>query len=326
MGNLPAMRVNEELPFSNVGIDYCGPLYIKEKKFRNRNKIKVYVVVFVCLTIEAIHLELVSDLTTEAFLASLKRFIARRGKCKNIYSDNGTNFIGANNELKELHKLLTSKTHQSTVDAFLTNEGTHWHFIPPQTPNFGGLWEAGVRSFKHHLRRVVGNELFTYEELNTVVVQIEAILNSRPITSMSSDPNDFRALTPGHFLIGRPLTALPEYDFRYTPTNRLSHWHYLEKVKRDFWVRWHKEYLNELNHRQKWTQGQHSIKEGSLVVLRDDNLPPLQWALGRVVRTYPGSDDIILIVDVKTSTGTYQRNVRKLAPLPQTEPCQPPSD
>ncbi|XP_076375571.1 uncharacterized protein LOC143258910 [Megalopta genalis] len=316
MGDLPKARVNEDRPFNNVGVDYCGPFFVKEKKFRNRNRIKVYVAVFVCLAVKAVHLELVSDMTTDGFLAALRRFTARRGKCHAIYSDNGTNFVGANRELKEIHQLLSSQDHQRKVDAYLTNEGINWHFIPPRSPNFGGLWEAAVKSFKHHMRRVIANELLTFEELNTFIIEIEAILNSRPLTPLSSDPNDLCALTPGHFLIGSALNTLPEVDITTTPSNKLSIWQHLQKLKRDFWARWYKEYLNELNIRHKWTSGSHDIKTGTLVLVKEDNLPPMQWALGRVLEVHPGTDGIIRAVTIQTVQGNIKRNIRQLAPLP----------
>ncbi|XP_033363319.1 uncharacterized protein LOC117241540, partial [Bombus vosnesenskii] len=155
MGDLPAARITESRPFINVGIDYCGPFYIKERKDRNRRKIKVYVAIFVCLAVKAVHIELVSDLTSEAFIAALRRFIARRGFCVTISSDNGTNFVGANNELRELRNLLQSDDHKAQVQSFLADRRIEWHFIPPNSPHFGGLWEAAVKSFKRHLRRVV---------------------------------------------------------------------------------------------------------------------------------------------------------------------------
>ncbi|XP_078051680.1 uncharacterized protein LOC144477814 [Augochlora pura] len=316
MGNLPKARVNEDRPFNNVGVDYCGPFYIKEKKFRNRGRVKVYVAVFVCLAVKAVHMELVSDMTTEGFLAALRRFIARRGKCQAIHSDNGTNFVGASRELDELYELLNSQEHQKKVDAYLSNEGIQWHFIPPRSPHFGGLWEAAVKSFKHHVRRVIVNELLTFEEFNTFIVEIEAILNSRPLTPLSSDPNDLCALTPGHFLIGSALNSLPEVDFTHTPSNKLSIWQHLQKIKRDFWTRWHKEYLNELNIRHKWTSGNHGIETGTLVVIKEDNLPPMQWALGRVLEVHPGTDGITRAVTIKTIQGNIKRNIRQLAPLP----------
>ncbi|XP_033363318.1 uncharacterized protein LOC117241539, partial [Bombus vosnesenskii] len=142
MGNLPEARVTESRPFTNVGVDYCGPFHTKEKRDRNRRQIKVYVAIFVCLAIKAVHIELVDDLTSEAFIAALRRFIARRGYCSTIHSDNGTNFRGASNELRELHDLLQSDDHKEKVTAFLADKQIEWRFIPPHSPHFGGLWEA----------------------------------------------------------------------------------------------------------------------------------------------------------------------------------------
>nr|XP_012153583.1 PREDICTED: uncharacterized protein LOC105664297 [Megachile rotundata] len=319
MGNLPARRITESRPFANVGVDYCGPFYIKERRHRNRSKIKVYVAVFVCLAVKAIHLELVSDLTTEAFIAALRRFIARRGFCATLYSDNGSNFIGANNELSEIKQLLRSEDHNNKITTFLAERSIDWKFIPPLSPHFGGLWEAAVKSFKYHLRRVAGLTLFTFENLNTLIIEIEAILNSRPITPISSDANDLLALTPGHFLIGDSLTSLRERDFQETPANRLTSWQHVQKLKQHFWTRWHREYLNELTNRSKWSKGSHSIKEGTIVLLKNDNVPPLHWPLGRIVKVHPGSDGIIRTVTVKTATSTFDRNVRRLAPLPNQD-------
>ena len=320
MGQLPKDRVTAARPFSNVGVDYCGPFYIKERRRRNRAKIKVYVAVFVCLVVKAVHLELVSDMTTEAFIAALRRFISRRGRPRTISSDNGTNFVGARNEIEEIQKLLRSTEHNDQVHNFLTKREIIWKFIPPLSPHFGGIWEAAVKSFKHHVRRVIGNELLCFEDMNTFIIEIESILNSRPISPMSSDPNDPIALTPGHFLIGESLTSIPEHDFTETPSNRLSTWQHIQKLKQDFWARWHKEYINELNLRHKWTKGAHNIDVGSIVVIKDDNLPPLRWLLGRVVEVHPGADGIIRTVRLKTATGHLDRNVKKLAPLPIETP------
>lgn len=316
MGNLPKARITESRPFSNVGVDYCGPFFIKERKHRNRAKIKVYVAIFVCLAVKAVHIELVSDLTSDAFLAALRRFIARRGFCSNIYSDNGTNFVGANNDLRELRELLKSDDHREKVQSFLAEKQIEWHFIPPQAPHFGGLWEAAVKSFKHNLKRVAGADLFTYENFNTLIIEIESILNSRPLTPISSDPNDLLVLTPGHFLIGEALTSLREREFSDTPQNRLSSWQHIQKIKQHFWTRWHREYLNELTSRNKWTKGNHQIKEGTVVLLREDNVPSMQWPLGRVIKVHPGSDGIIRTATIKTATNTLDRSIKRLVPLP----------
>ena len=322
MGDLPTVRVTETRPFVNVGVDYCGPFFIKEKKFRNRGRIKVYLAVFVCLTVKAVHFEVVSDMTAEGFIAALKRFIARRGLCQNIYSDNGTNFVGANNEMKEVKETLQSEEYNASVYKHLANQGIKWHFIPPQSPNFGGIWEAAVKSFKRHLKRVVGDELLTFEELNTFITEVEAILNSRPLTPISTDPNDLLVLTPGHFLIGTSLTSAPEIDLKDIPRDRLSSWPLIQKIRQDFWKRWHTEYLTELNTRHKWTHGTHNIKPGTLVLIKEDNQPPLRWPMGRVVETLPGADEVIRVVRVKTSKGIFTRNIRNLAPLPMDQQQQ----
>jgi len=228
MGDLPPSRVCKTIPFTNTGIDFCGPFHIKEKKFRNHTKIKTYVCVFVCMSIKAIHLELVSDLSSDGFLAAFRRFIARRGCPDHVYSDNGTNFIGANNQLKEMYALFNSEQHKDLVSKFSSEHRISWHFIPPFAPHFGGLWESSVKLFKHHFKRVVGDSLFTFEELNTFIVEVEGILNSRPITAISSDPNDMLALTPAHYLIGKPVTALPEGNLLSVPANRLSTWQHCQ--------------------------------------------------------------------------------------------------
>ncbi|XP_035209891.1 uncharacterized protein LOC118184340 [Stegodyphus dumicola] len=158
-----------------------------------------YVSIFVCFSTKAVHLELVSDLSTSTFLAALKRFITRRGKPSKISSDCATNFKGASKELKEILKNAARIEKSSGLCDYITSEGITWLFNPPTSPHYGGLWESNVKSMKFHLKLVLGTTLLTYEEFLTVLTQVEACMNSRPLCAMSSDPNDFSALTPGHF-------------------------------------------------------------------------------------------------------------------------------
>ncbi|XP_070527735.1 uncharacterized protein [Cardiocondyla obscurior] len=316
MGNLPSSRIQRATPFDNTGIDFCGPFYIKEKKYKNRSRIKVYVCVFVCMVVKAIHLELVSDLSTDGFLAAFRRFTARRGVPSNVYSDNGSNFVGANNEMKALYALLNSDDHKNSIYNHAIEKRISWHFIPPAAPHFGGLWESSVKLFKHHYKRVIGDSLFTFEELNTFTAEIEGILNSRPITCISSDPNDPLALTPAHYLIGKPITSLPEAQLSSVPDNRLSVWQHISKVRQDFWKRWNIEYLNELQKRTKWIKDGPKVEVDAIVLIKDKNISCTQWLLGRIASIHPGEDGTVRAATVKTAHEELKRAVKYLCPLP----------
>lgn len=208
--------------------------------------------VFLCFATKAVHCKLVSSLSSESFLNAFKRFIARRNLVANVCTYNRTNFVGANKELKKLYKIVSSSSYKEKfVDTF-SKDGINWHFIPPNSPHFGGLWEAAVKSFKYHIKRTVGNSLLNFEEMYTLLSQIESILNSRPLCPISNDPNALSYITPGHFLIGESLTSIPESSLLELSINRLSRWQYIERLRQHFWSRWQKEYLNNLQIRNKW--------------------------------------------------------------------------
>lgn len=301
MGDLPRSRLLSKSPFHVTGVDYAGPFSIKNRKGRGAKLFKCYMCLFICFATKCIHLELVSDLTSEAFILALRRFVSRRGKPARIYSDNGTNFVRANKELKILGDYLISKKDQ-LVESF-SREGLEWHFIPPGSPHFGGIWEAGVKSTKHHLKRVIGNANLTFEELNTLLIQVEAILNSRPLFPISSDPNDLYPLTPAHFLVGKILTSVPDPDVRQISENRLSRYQRVQQLVQHFWSRWNKEYVTELQQRHRWKTNADQLKEGSLVIIKEDNLPPLHWRMGRVIQLYPGSDGVNRVASIKAING-----------------------
>ncbi|XP_018367879.1 PREDICTED: uncharacterized protein LOC108764239 [Trachymyrmex cornetzi] len=317
MSELPAYRVTPSKPFERSGVDYCGPFHIRSGQLRNAKIVKAYVAAFVCLSTKAVHIELVSDLSTEAFLNALKRFMARRGKVRHIYSDNGTNFQGASNTLKELYYMLLSKDHQDKLNYLLKEDLIEWHFISLHAPHFGGIWEAAVKSTKLHLKRVVGDSVLTFEEMYTVLTQVEAVLNSRPITPLSSDPNDLSYLTPGHFLVGDSLTAVPQQDVMYSPTSRLSRWQRVSQIFQHFWRRWSREYLQQLQQRTKWQQskGLHPVI-GDMVMLQENDSLPLHWTIGRIENVFPGTDGIPRVVSVRTAKGTYKRPITKICVLP----------
>ena len=219
MGDLPAPRVTPARPFQHVGVDYAGPVSLLVVRGRGQCTHKGYVALFICLSTRAVHLELVSDCSTEAFIAALRRFTSRRGLCTSIQSDQGTNFVGADRVLREMLALRDNR--RGLIHSTLLKEGIEWRFKPPAAPHFGRLWEAAVKSTKYHLRRVIGEQHLTFEELSTLLHQIEACLNSRPFIAMSDDPGDLSVLTPGHFLIGDALLSLPDpavEDVPHQPT------------------------------------------------------------------------------------------------------------
>ncbi|XP_066156028.1 uncharacterized protein [Euwallacea fornicatus] len=314
MGDLPPSRLTGGSVFAFVGVDYMGPLNIRDKRGRGARLSKCYVSVFICFATKALHLELVSDLSSESFLLAFRRFVARRGRPSHVYSDNGTNFVGANRELAELGHFLIKES--SKLANSYAQEGVQWHFIPPQSPHFGGLWEAGVKSVKHHLKRVAGNANLTFEHLITLLAQIESILNSRPLSPLSQDPNDLTPLSPAHFLIGRSLTELPDPDLQHIPANRLSVFQRIQQIKQHFWTRWSKEYVSELQQRVKWKARQQDVQEGVLVLIKDDNLPPSKWRMGRVVAVHPGQDGVNRVATLRTSSGLVKRSFSKICPLP----------
>ncbi|GFW77056.1 integrase catalytic domain-containing protein [Trichonephila clavipes] len=298
MGNLPKERVRENFPFDCSGIDFIGAFWIKSNKQRKSSLYKTYVSIFVCFVTKAVHFELVSDLTTQTFIASLKRFIARRGRPSLIFSDNGKTFKGANAELNRLYKLVINPDPE--LAGFLVDENINWKFLSPRAPNFGGLWEAGVKSFKFHFKREAGNSRFTYEEFLTIMTQIEGILNSRHLTPLSTDIDDLLILTPAHFLIGRPITSISEPNIIHIETNRLNIYQRLTKIVQSIWKRWSNNYLSNLQQRSKWKFEKDNARVGDLVLIKEDNLAVNKWLMGRLIEVFPGKDNRIRVVTIKT--------------------------
>lgn len=314
MGNLPDHRISQSFPFQVTGIDYAGPFSLRDHKGRRAKIIKCYICVFVCFCTKAIHLELTSDLTTESFIACLRRFTSRRGTPCHIYSDNCSTFVGATNELKALGEFL--QNNQSDIIDQTSLDNISWHFISPYSPNFGGLWEAAVKSTKFHLKRILLNAILTYEEFSTLITQIEGILNSRPLFALSSDPNDLSPLTPSHFLIGRTITTPPDPDLTHLAPARLSRFEYVQQLTQQFWNRWAKEYVSQLHHQYKWKTVPTELTPGTLVLVKNDNLPSCKWLLGRIQIMHPGKDGIHRVASINTSKGMIKRSTRHLCPLP----------
>ena len=265
MGDLPKERVSPNSVFDYVGIDFAGPFYTKAsgkygprtarriKHFFTSTPVetpttKSYLALFVCLSSKAVHLEVVGSLSGPSCIAAFRRFAARRGAPIQVYSDNGTNFIGTARELERLQAALDKKGKES-LPAVVATYGSTWVHIPPRAPHFGGLWESAVKSAKTHLKKVLGKNVYTFDELTTVFTIIESILNSRPLVELSSTESDFQALTPGMLMAGKQLRPLP-LDIQSTPPGRLppkethpaKRWAYITKTTAHFWNRWLAEY------------------------------------------------------------------------------------
>ena len=199
---------------------------------------------------------------------------------------------------------------------FCSSQSIEWSFIPENAPHFGGLWESSVKSVKSYLKRVLGQARLTFEEFSTVLAQIEACLNSRPLIPLASDEDGFEALTPGHFLIGRPLEALPDsLSIDSSSISLLRRWNLCQLLTQHFWKRWSTDYFASLRKYAKWHTPSRNFQVGDLVLLKEDGIVPSKWPLGRIVSVYPGDDKLVRVVTVKTSSGVYRRPTAKIALL-----------
>ena len=265
-----------------------------------------------CLSTKTIHLELVGNLTTSSFLRALARLVNRRGKPNEISNDRGTNLCGVKNELQNLLK--KAKFDWECVVNNLAQQGIQSKFIPPCAPHFGGIREAGVKSAKRHLRCIIGPRKLTYEEFSTLLTDVERILNCRPLVPFTRDIDDLDVLTPGHLLIGRSLTSIPEPSNSYANVNALTHWTLVKTLRDKFWCHWSREYLNTLQHRTKWIRPSHILQIGDLVAIIDPSLLKAngKWPLGRVVEIHQGQDQLVRVITIRTASGTYTRPIFEL--------------
>ena len=311
MGNLPAPRVNKpSKPFQCSGVDYAGPYEILKSKGRGSKTYKGYICVFVCMSTKAVHLELVSGYSCQDFIDAFIRFTSVRGYCSALYSDQGTTFVGADNELKRMY--LESSDYIRELVGCLVNKGTEWHFNPPGAPHFGGIWEAAVKSVKHHIRRVVNSQHLTFEEFYTLLKQVEACLNSRPLLPIRDDPTDNLYLTPSILLTQSDSYIVPQpnyLDITITPLERHKR---VRQMFQDFWRQWSLEYLQTLQEKYKWNTTQSEIKKDDLVFITDESMPPARWPLARVLKVFTGSDGLVRVASLRTSTSIIQRPVHKL--------------
>ena len=305
MADLPVERILPDLPpFTSAGVDYFGPIEVK----RGRSLCKRYGVIFTCLASRAVHLEVANSLDTDACINALRRFISRRGQVSHLLSDNGTNFVGASRELKEA---LAALDHDH-IQRVLRSAGVDWKFNPPGASHYGGTWERMIRSIRRVLKSVLHQQQLDDDSLYTVLCEVEAILNDRPITQLSEDPNDLEPLTPNHILLLKGKPALPPGLFEKGDLYTKRRWRQVQYIADLFWKRWVREYLPLLQERQKWNREKRSLVTGDIVIVMDSTAPRGSWLLGRVTETFPDKHGVVRSVRLKTKSSVVERPVTKL--------------
>ena len=310
MSDLPIDRLpsKNHFPFATTGLDYVGPfpIILQGKQYQ------AYILLFTCLVIRAVHLEISLGLSTDSTLLCIRRFFARRGKPSKMVSDCGTSFVGSNSELKKcLDNLEKNKEFVESINQL--DVSLEWKFNPPAAPHFGGSWERLVQIFKLSLYKVIGSRTLSYETLATFTTEIESTMNSRPLTNVSDDIKDDLPLTPNHFLLGRGTPNLPPGIFKDKDLSLSKSWKASQLLADHFWNRFLREYLPGQQKRSKWTSATSNLQPDDMVWMLEDFTPRGLWPLAKVVETFPGQDGIVSSVKLKTPTGFKVRPVVKLS-------------
>ena len=311
MAPLPRPRLESLRAFDKIGVDYAGPFLTKLG--RGTKRAKRYLCLFTCLATRAVHLEMFYSLDSDSFINAFVRMVSRRGTPSYVVSDNGTNFVGAERELRELVENLDQ---EKIVRETTKYQPVTWQFNPPSAPHFGGVFEALIKSAKNAIKIILGDADIRDEELHTAICGAEHMLNSRPITYVSADPNDLIPLTPNHLIVGQIGGRFaPEAVDKEEVCNPTKRWHRVQQLLGLFWKRWRKEFLPSLNVRRKWFHPRHNMKAGDVVLIADTKANRGDWPLGRIVEAYPGSDGLVRVVKVKSRDKEYFRPIHRLCPL-----------
>ena len=304
MADLPQDRVTaNQPPFTYVGIDYFGPFEVKQ----GRSRVKRYGCIFTCLNTRAVHIEKANSLDTSSMINALRRFISIRGYPQGIRSDQGTNFVKADKELKEALQELD----QQKLNNYCALKEIRWRFNPPSASHMGGAWERIIRSVRQILRAILREQVVNDEVLSTVMAEVVYILNSRPLTRNSDSPLDDQPLTPNHLLHLRPSPSLPIGIFSEDDCYLKRSWKQAQYLANIFWRRWTREYLPTLQQRKKWNLPRRNLREGDLVLLADETYPRGKWPLARVVEVMTSQDGYVRSAKVKTSSTVATRAKRK---------------
>ena len=318
MADLPLDRITPEGPFLHCGVDYFGPFLILER----RKELKRYGVILTCLASRAVHIETANSLDTDACINALRRFIARRGSVRVLRSDNGTNLVGSERELKQALKELCHEKISETLKREYDADWITWRRNPPTASHMGGVWERQIRTIRAILAGLLRDQghALDDESFRTFMTEVESIINSRPLTYISDDPDDPEPLTPNHILTMKSKVMMPPPGaFQRADIYLRKRWRRVQYLANVFWTRWRKEYLTNLQGRPKWCRVKRNMKVGDIVLMPEDNVPRGQWRLARIVKVYPDKRNQVRSVQIKTSGSLLDRPVNKLILLFEKE-------
>ena len=303
MADLPPDRITpDKPPFTFAGIDCFGPFVVK----RGRSLVKRYGILFTCLKIRAVHIEVMHSMSTDSFVDSIRRFIARRGRPEIIGSDNGTNFTSREKEIRNV----ILQWNQMNIHEFLVQRNVQWIFNPPTASHMGGVWERVIRSVRKVIGALLKKQIINDEGIATLMCEVEAIINARPLTKVSDHPRDMNALTPNYLLIMKANQSFPPGVFSKSDQYSQRRWRQVQYMAELFWKQWVKEYLFQL--RQKWNNVERNMAVGDIVHVIDQKVPRGEWPLGKVIEVNCGRDGLVRSARVKTKRSTFLGPTNKI--------------
>lgn len=314
MADLPPDRLSTEPPFTYVGLDVFGPWTITTRRTRGgQANSKRWAVLFTCMSIRAVHIELNEAMDTSSFINALRCFFALRGPAKQFRSDCRTNFTGA---CKELQILLTD-SEKPYVKRYLSEEGCTWVFNPPHSSHIGGVWERMIgisRRILNSMLMQTSTSHLTHEVLSTFMAEVTAIINARPLVPISSDPDSLFLLTPASLLTQKVCTQPPPPGTFDSKDLHRQQWRQVQHLANTFWNKWRHEYLPTLQSRSKWQDTRPNLKKGDLVLLKDSQVKRNEWPMALITKTFPDQHGKVRKIELKvTRSGSANTSLRPIS-------------
>ena len=305
MADLPEVRLEATPPFENVGVDCFGPYIVQQ----GRKEVKRYGLMCTCLSSRAVHIEVLDDMTTSAFILALRNIISLRGNVKRIYCDRGTNFVGASREFKRAFDELDP----TEVERLLAERTCEFHFSPARASHMGGVWERQIRTAKGVLSGLLhkGKEKLTPSSLRTLFYEAAAIINGRPYSAAAVESRDVcEPLTPNHLLTLKSAPILPPPgDFSEGTEFTKKQWRTVQRYVAQFWSRWKAEYLSSLRKRQKWHRTHRNLAAGDVVILHDEEQSRNRWKIGLVESVHVSNDGRVRSAELRQAPPCNKRGV-----------------